>query len=96
MNREGSRNNSITFRWIAHAIVAIYGAACLWLYYHQSIADLTVEGNIPYQSDLPLHISMVLEDHWYYSFTAYAYQILSWICGGSTVGIALFWRWSAP
>lgn len=90
MNREGSRNNSITFRWLAHAIVAIYGAACLWLYYHQSIADLTVEGSIPYQSDLPLHISMVLQDHWYYSFTAYAYQILSWICGGSTVGIAFF------
>lgn len=90
MNREGSRDNSITFRWFAHAIVAIYGAACLWLYYHQSIADLTVEGNIPYQSDLPLHISMVVEDHWLYSFTAFAYQLLHWICGGSTVGIALF------
>jgi hypothetical protein len=85
-----SKNNSITFRWLAHAIVAIYGAACLWLYYHQSIADLTVEGNIPYQSDLPLHISMAVQDHWAYSFTAYAYQLLSWICGGSTIGIALF------
>ena len=90
MNLGDGKNNSITFRWIAHAIVAVYGAACLWLYYHQSIADLTLEGNIPYQSDLPLHISMAVQDHWAYSFTAYAYQILSWICGGSTVGIALF------
>ncbi len=90
MNFEGSKNNSITFRWLAHGIVAIYGAACLWLFYHQSIADLTVEGSIPYQSDLPLHISMAVQDHWAYSFTAYAYRFLSFICGGSTIGIALF------
>lgn len=71
-------------------LTALYGAACLWLFYRQSIADLTVAGEIPYQSDLPLHISMIVEDGWYYSFTAYAYKLLYVLCGGSTLGIALF------
>lgn len=77
-------------RRILHGLIALYGVACLYLYYHQSIADLKVAGPIPFQSDLPLHISMVVEDHWYYSFTAYVYQALCHLCGGSTVGIALF------
>lgn len=77
-------------RTAAHILVLVYGIACLWLFYHQSVADLTVEGEIPYQSDLPLHISMIVEDGWYYSFTAYAYKLLWLLCGGSTWGIALF------
>lgn len=77
-------------RTAAHILVLAYGIACLWLFYHQSVADLTVEGEIPYQSDLPLHISMIVEDGWYYSFTAYAYKLLWLLCGGSTWGIALF------
>ena len=76
-------------RLVAQALTLIYGIACLWLFYHQSVADLTVQGDIPYQSDLPLHISMVIEDGWYYSFTAYAYQLLHFIFGGTTYGIAL-------
>lgn len=77
-------------RIAVHILTAIYGIACLWLFYHQSVADLTVEGEIPYQSDLPLHISMILEDGWYYSFTAYAYRLLDFLAGGSTAGIAAF------
>ncbi len=78
-------------RWVMHGVTALYGAACLWLYYKQSIADLQFEGyNIPYQSDLPLHISMIIEDGWYYSFTAYAYKALHVLFGGTTIGIALF------
>lgn len=77
-------------RIASHVLVAVYGIACLWLFYHQSVADLTVEGEIPYQSDLPLHISMIVEDGWYYSFTAYAYKLLYLLCGGSTWGIAVF------
>ena len=77
-------------RTAAHILVLAYGIACLWLFYHQSVADLTVEGEIPYQSDLPLHISMIVEDGWYYSFTAYAYKLLWLLCGGNTWGIALF------
>lgn len=72
-----------------YILTVLYGAACLWLYYHQSIADLQVSGSIPYQSDLPLHISMIVEDGWYYSFTAYAYKALYDLLGGSTAGIAV-------
>lgn len=76
-------------RIAVHVLVAVYGLACLWLFYHQSVADLSVEGEIPYQSDLPLHISMIIEDGWYYSFTAYAYKLLHVLFGGGTLGIAL-------
>lgn len=76
-------------RIAVHVLVAVYGIACLWLFYHQSVADLSVEGEIPYQSDLPLHISMIIEDGWYYSFTAYAYKLLHVLFGGGTLGIAL-------
>ncbi|MBR4060620.1 MAG: hypothetical protein IKK03_12360 [Lachnospiraceae bacterium] len=78
-----------SLRRIMHIVVILYGLACLWLFYHQSVADLSVEGAIPYQSDLPLHISMIVEDGWYYSFTAYAYKVLHVLAGGTTVGIAL-------
>ncbi|MDE6168936.1 MAG: hypothetical protein K2G28_10820, partial [Acetatifactor sp.] len=76
-------------RVFAHILTAIYGIACLWLYYRQSIADLSGSGPLPYQSDLPLHISMVIQDGWYYSFTAYAYKALYVLFGGGTLGIAL-------
>ena len=76
-------------RFIVHIMVALYGMACLWLYYNQSISDLPDVANIPYQSDLPLHISMIIEDGWYYSFTAYAYKALHVLFGGNTIGIAL-------
>ncbi len=77
-------------RIAVHILTALYGFACLWLFYRQSVADLTVEGAIPYESDLPLHISMIVEDGWYYSFTAYVYKLLHTVLGGSTAGIALF------
>lgn len=76
------------WRTAVHILVFLYAAACLWLFWQQSAADLSVEGEIPYQSDLPLHISMIVEDGWYYSFTAYAYKLLYVVCGGSTLGIA--------
>ena len=76
-------------RVITHAAVVLYGLACLWLYYQQSVAVLPEEGLVAYQSDLPLHISMIVEDGWYYSFTAYAYKALHVLFGGSTLGIAL-------
>lgn len=76
-------------RFVVHIMVALYGMACLWLYYNQSVSDLPDVANIPYQSDLPLHISMIIEDGWYYSFTAYAYKALHVLFGGNTIGIAL-------
>lgn len=77
-------------RTAVHILTALYGLACLWLFYRQSTADLGVGGSIPFESDLPLHISMIIEDGWYYSFTAYVYQFLYIVSGGTTVGIALF------
>ncbi len=77
-------------RAAVHALTALYGLVCLWLFYRQSTADLTVAGPIPFESDLPLHISMIIEDGWYYSFTAYAYRLLYVLFGGTTAGIALF------
>ena len=71
------------------ALTALYGAACLYLYYMQSVQPLDYD-NRYFQSDLPYHISMIVEDGWYYSFTAYAYQALYYLCGKTTVGIALF------
>ncbi len=77
-------------RIAVHALIFLYGLACLWLFYHQAAADLSAEGKIPYQSDLPLHISMIIEDGWYYSFTAYVYKLLHLAFGGSCLGIAIF------
>jgi len=79
---------SIVF-WI---ITAIYGALCLYLYYKQSIQ--TTDKNISivrlFESDLPFHISMVIDDGWYYSITALIYLALYNIAGKSTVLIAVF------
>jgi len=76
-------------QWLMWALAALYGGACLYLYYMQSIQPLDYD-NRYFQSDLPYHISMIVEDGWYYSFTAYAYQALYYLCGKTTVGIALF------
>ncbi len=71
------------------AAVLLYGGMCLYLFYMQSIQALDAN-NRYFQSDLPYHISMILDDGWYYSFTAYAYKLLDWAGGGSTVLIAAF------
>lgn len=76
----------VPFLWIA---IGIYGALCLYLYYMQSIQPLDYN-NRYFQSDLPYHISMLIDDGWYYSFTAYVYRLLYWLGGGSTLLIAFF------
>ena len=62
---------------------------CLYLFYMQSIQPLDYD-NRYFQSDLPYHISMIVDDGWYYSFTAYAYQLLYLLAGRKTILIALF------
>ena len=84
-----SRNSTSGGQWLLWALTTLYGMACLYLYYMQSIQPLDYD-NRYFQSDLPYHISMIVEDGWYYSFTAYAYQALYYLCGKTTVGIALF------
>lgn len=88
MRKEWDRNQ--IGKALVHALIACYGIACLWLYYNQSVAVLTDSGNGPFQSDLPLHLSMILEDGWYYSFTAFVYQFLDVVCFGNTIGVAVF------
>jgi len=72
--------------WI---IMGLYGGLCLYLFYMQSVQPLDYD-NRYFQSDLPYHISMIIDDGWYYSFTAYIYQLLYWLGGGGTVLIAVF------
>ena len=61
--------------WLLWAGIAVYGALCLYLFYMQSIQPLDYD-NRYFQSDLPYHISMIVDDGWYYRFTAYIYQLL--------------------
>ena len=55
---------------ILWAVILLYGIFCTVLYYHQTFH---IEG-MPYESDLPYHISMAVDDHWFYSLTAILYQ----------------------
>lgn len=87
--------NKKKYNWLKYAeiffwcLTAVYGVACLYLYYMQSIQPLDYD-NRYFQSDLPYHISMIIDDGWYYSFTAYAYQLLYFLAGKSTCLIAAF------
>jgi len=84
--REKLGKYAVPVLWV---LVALYGVSCLYLYYMQSIQPLDYN-NRYYQSDLPYHISMIVDDGWYYSFTAYAYQLLYLAAGKSTGLIAAF------
>ena len=75
--------------WLLWTATAAYGAMCLYLFYMQSIQPME-DGNLYFMSDLPYHISMIVDDGWYYSFTAYAYQLLYALAGGGTALIAAF------
>lgn len=75
--------------WLLWAGIAVYGGLCLYLFYMQSIQPLDYD-NRYFQSDLPYHISMIIDDGWYYSFTAYIYQLLYALAGGGTALIAVF------
>lgn len=56
---------------ILAALTVVYAAACVWLYYHQIFFT---EGQ-PFESDLPFHIQMAVEDNWFYSLTAILYKL---------------------
>ena len=66
------------------AINIIYGILLVYLHYNQT---LYVKGGA-FESDLPFHISMAVDDNWYYSFTAFVYVFLyKFSCGNMLVGI---------
>ncbi len=77
---------SVPILW---GMTILYGIACLYLYYQQSVQPLDYNNRV-FQSDLPYHISMIIDDGWYYSFTAYAYQVLYFLAGKNTCLIAAF------
>lgn len=73
---------------VLKCITVLYFASCLYLYLRQAVQPLDYN-NRYFQSDLPYHISMIIDDGWYYSFTAYAYQLLYFLAGNSTWLIAV-------
>lgn len=64
-------NKTKIFQRILWLLIFLYGVFCVYLYYKQTFH---VEG-LPYESDLPYHISMAVDDHWFYSLTAVLYQL---------------------
>ena len=50
----------------------IYGGLLVYLHYNQTLFEV----GKPFESDLPFHIKMAVEDNWYYSFTAFVYVFL--------------------
>ena len=86
MESEKRKGRLVGWLW---AGIAVYGGLCLYLFYMQSVQPLDYN-NRYFQSDLPYHISMIVDDGWYYSFTAYVYQILYRLAGGGTALIAVF------
>lgn len=84
----GNRKKKSYAVWLLWAGIAAYGVMCVYLFYMQSIQPLEKD-NRYFMSDLPYHISMIVDDGWYYSFTAYVYQFLYSAAGGTAL-IALF------
>ncbi len=68
--------------WIA--LLTLYGIACTYLYYMQSLH----KGEVYFESDLPYHIDMAL-DGWGYSLTAILYRLFD-LLPARNVWIALF------
>ena len=53
-------------RWavpLLWAVIGVYGAMCLYLFYMQSVQPME-DGNLYFMSDLPYHISMIVDDGW--------------------------------
>ncbi|MCR4895737.1 MAG: hypothetical protein K5891_03060 [Lachnospiraceae bacterium] len=74
-----------TIKILSIAGLAAYFFLSLYLYYQQTLYPVTGR----FESDLPFHISMAVDDHWYYSFTAYVYLLCS-LTPVSNFLIALF------
>lgn len=50
----------------------VYGILLVYLHYHQ----LLFEAGGLFEADTPYHVKMAVDDHWYYSFTAFVYVFL--------------------
>ena len=67
----GSEYNNIG-KTALHTAIIFYGFSMIFLFYKQT----GWSGGAVYESDLPVHIRMIIEDGWYYSLTAFVYQAL--------------------
>ena len=65
--------------------VLVYMGICFYLYYNQ--LDFPVTGK--FEADTPFHVSMAVEDHFFYSLTSYIYWLLAKLPWGNG-WIALF------
>lgn len=70
MNRQ-EKWNKIS-KMVLHTVILLYGLSMVFLFYRQT----GWTGGAVYESDLPVHIRMIVEDGWYYSLTALVYQVL--------------------
>lgn len=80
---------SLTVKAVFYFITLVYGLLCLYLFYRQSLMPVYGD-SLYFESDLPYHISMVVDDGWYYSLTAFIYLGLYKLAGGGTILIAIF------
>ncbi len=55
-----------------YVLLAVYAISLCFMFYRQT----QWTGGAVYESDLPAHISMVIEDGWYYSLSALVYRLL--------------------
>lgn len=76
MDRKAERNRQDRYnnlgKALLHAVIFLYGLSMVFLFYKQT----GWSGGAVYESDLPVHIKMIVEDGWYYSLTAFIYQAL--------------------
>ena len=72
MDRDNVREQEKLYRFLSGIMTILYGVACTYLYYRQT----KWTGGSVFESDLPAHIRMVIEDGWYYSLTALIYKLL--------------------
>lgn len=70
MDRQEKDNKIIKI--VVHTVILLYGLSMVFLFYKQT----GWTGGAVYESDLPVHIRMIVEDGWYYSLTALVYQVL--------------------
>lgn len=70
-NSHGNGYNNIG-KAAMHTAIILYGLSMVFLFYKQT----GWSGGAVYESDLPVHIRMIIEDGWYYSLTAFVYQAL--------------------
>lgn len=83
-SNESVKKYELAVRIFFYIVTAVYGALCIYLFYMQSIQPLD-DNNRYFQSDLPYHISMIIDDGWYYSLTAYLYVFLYNFAGGTVL-----------